>query len=338
MALPYGFRKEIADALFEQFPEAPTKTLARIAYRDNKGIWKNIDAARSYFRYLRGNHGGDQRKALTDKSHIRKNRVSGDPFTRLPEPLSDFEDWQPIEFAGPLRVLGLMDVHIPFYDKTATVTALKEGKKLNPNFVLLGGDICDHHAESDYIKDPRSRDFPGEIRAMLDFLRVVRDLFPKAQIVYKLGNHEERHIRYMRLKAPELLGIKKFEFESIMELADNDIQMVGDNRPIRLGKLNFIHGHEYKFSISNPVNPARGLFLRGISNACCGHFHQTSQHTKRSLEQKVISNWSAGCLSNLHPEWRPLNDWNHGFLLIEVDKDGAFEVGNMRVLHGRAYY
>ncbi len=334
----YTIRRSIADNLLDQFPEAPTKTLARIAYRDNKSVWKNLENCRRYFRELRGNAGrGDGRQHVTDKRHFREPQKPGDPFGRLPDPLSDFEDWQPIEFPGPLDVLYLSDTQIPFYDRAATECALREGKRRHPNFVLLNGDIADHHGESDYIKDPRSRDFPAEVRAVKDFLHVVRDLFPKAHIVYKLGNHEERHIRYMRVKAPELLGIPQFEFEEIMGLADYDIQMVSDNKPIRLGKLNVIHGHEYKFAISNPVSPARGLFLKGISNAICAHFHQSSQHSKRSLEQKVITNWSSGCLCNLHPEWRPMNDWNHGFMFIRVDSRGAFEVENLRIVDGKAY-
>jgi predicted phosphodiesterase len=331
-------KQQIAQDFLSRFPKAPTLTLARMAYRANKSVWSNLESVRKYFRMQRGAAGKRDRRWIKDKSHFRAPQKPGDPFGRLPEPLSDFDHWNPIYFPGPLRVLILSDVHIPFYDKIATVCALKYGKDFRPDMVLLNGDIADHHGESDYIKDPRRRDFPGEVRAVKDFLRVVRDLFPKARIIYKPGNHEFRHIRYMRIKAPELLGIPEFEFESIMGLADNDIQLIKDNQPVRLGKLNVIHGHEYNFAISNPVSPARGLFLKGISNGVCSHFHQSSQHSKRSLEQKVITNWSTGCLCNLHPEWRVMNDWNHGFMIVQIDKHDAFEVGNLRIVNGKAYY
>lgn len=275
---------------------------------------------------------------MKDKSFYREPQITGDPFERLPEPLADFEHWDSVNFEGPMKVLVLADIHIPFYDKPALICALKDGATINPDMVLLNGDIADHHAQSDFIKDPRSRDFPGEIRSVKAFLGVLRERFRKSRIVYKPGNHEERHIRYMRLKAPELLGIKEFEFESIMGLADNDIELVKDNRPIKLGKLNVIHGHEYRFAISNPVSAARGLFLKGISSAICGHFHQSSNHSMRNLEQKVITTWSSGCLCNLHPEYRPINNWNHGFMAIRIDKEGGFEVNNMRIVNGRAYY
>jgi predicted phosphodiesterase len=331
-------KTQIADDLLSRFPKAPTLTLSRMAYKANPSVWTNLESVRRYFRTRRGAGGARQRRESTDKSHFRTLQKPGDPFGRLPKPLRDIDDWGSVDFNGPLRALVISDVHIPFYDKPSTICALKYGQDLRADLVLLNGDIADHHAESDYIKDPRRRDFPGEVRAVKDFLRVVRDLFPKARIVYKLGNHEERHIRYMRVKAPELLGLPEFEIESVFGLADNDIQLVKDNRPIKLGGLYVLHGHEYRFAISNPVNPARGLFLRAKTNAICGHFHQTSQHSERSLDQKVRSTWSIGFLGDLHPEYRPINNWNHGFMIVQVDKNDAFEVGNLRIVNGKAYY
>jgi predicted phosphodiesterase len=331
-------KREIADRFLSLFPKASTLMLSRMAYNAHPEVWSKLEATRSYFRRRRGANGVQSRRESKDKSHYRPLQKPDNPFERMPQPLREFDDWGAVEFPGPLRALILSDLHIPYYDREATVCALKYGQELGADTILLNGDIADFFALSSWEKDPRKRDFPREIRDMKDFLRTVRDLFPKARIIYKLGNHEERMIRYMRVKAPELLGLPEFEIESVLGLADNDIQLVKDNRPIKLGSLNIIHGHEYRFAISNPVSPARGLFLKGISNAVCGHFHQSSQHSKRSLEQKVITNWSSGCLCDLHPEYRPMNDWNHGFMVVNIDKHDAFEVGNLRIVNGKAYY
>jgi predicted phosphodiesterase len=331
-------QKEIADDFLSRFPKAPTLTLARMAYNAHPSIWRNLDTARNYFRFRRGAIGSLNRRNSTDKSHFRAPQKPGDPFGRMPAQLRDFDEWGSVNFSGPCRVLVISDLHIPYYDRKATICALKYGQELGANVVLLNGDIADFFALSFWENDPRKRNFPKEIRDLKDFLRSVRDLFPRARIIYKLGNHEERMIRYMRVKAPELLGLPEFEIESVLGLADNDIQLVKDNRPIKFGGLNIIHGHEYRFAISNPVNPARGLFLRGKTNAICGHFHQSSQHSERSLDQKVLSTWSTGCLCDLHPEYRPINNWNHGFMVVQVDKNDAFEVGNLRIVSGKAYY
>jgi hypothetical protein len=98
-----------------------------------------------------------------------------------------------------------------------------------------------------------------------------------------------------------------------------------------------LHGHEYRFPITNPVNPARGLFLRAKALAMCFHFHQTSQHSERNLAGKIMSTWSIGGLMDLHPDYRPLNNWNHGFAIVPFNSSGEFEVESYRIIGGKAY-
>jgi len=326
---------EVAADYIARFPDAPTKTLARLAYRENPELWSSLEAARNSFRYARGANGEGGRPQARAPRVLQQ---PGDPFGKLPDPIKSFdEEWGAVQLAGPAKCLVVCDLHIPYYDKAAVVQALKHGVDRSADTVMMLGDIGDFFAESFWEKDPRKRDFAGELKAVKAFLGVVRDQFPKARIVYKLGNHEDRHLRYMRVKAPELLGVPEFEFDSILGLANFGITSVGDNRPIRLGKLNMIHGHEYRFAISNPVNPARGLYLRGKAHVLCGHFHQTSQHSEKNLEENVVSTWSVGCLCDIHPEYRPLNGWNNGFAFVEVDAAGAFHVDNLRIIDGRVY-
>jgi len=97
-----------------------------------------------------------------------------------------------------------------------------------------------------------------------------------------------------------------------------------------LSKLNVIHGHEFNNGgmVSNPVNPARGYFLRGSGVHVIGsHYHQSSQHSQKNLEQNVTSTWSTGCLCDLHPDYRPANSWNHGFAIVTVAPGGIFGSG-----------
>jgi hypothetical protein len=182
------------------------------------------------------------------------------------------------------------------------------------------------------------RDFPGEIKAVRFFLKGLRKRFGKAcRIIYKHGNHEERYEAYMRFKCPEFLGIENFEWKSVFGLDEHGIELIGQKRPVRIESLNGIHGHEYVFAISDPVNPARGLFLRAKTHAFCNHFHQSSSHSEKDLNQKVVTTWSIGCLCQLHPEYRPLNPWNHGFATIETDADGGHHVENLKIIGGKVY-
>jgi len=132
--------------------------------------------------------------------------------------------------------------------------------------------------------------------------------------------------------APELYGLEAIKLESVLELSDMGVTVVTDKRIIRAGHLNIIHGHEYIYSISNPVNPARGLYNRAHKSALCFHHHQTSEHTEPSINGDIVTCWSAGCLCDLHPRYMPLNKWNLGFAVIRKT-DGMFLVDNKRIVN-----
>lgn len=320
--------------LLTQFPNAATKTLARTAYAASPEYWKDLEACRNNVRRIRGEYGAKERRETTDKSQYNPPKITG--FDSLPEPWKEMP-FDAFQINGPARVLVLSDIHIPFHDKTALIAALERGKRDACDVVLLNGDILDCYAESFWEKDPKLRDFPSELKAVREFLGTLRSNFKKARIIYKPGNHEERHTRYMRLKAPELLGVPEFDFGNIVHAVDYGVELTSEMVMVKVGRLPVLHGHEYRFAISNPVNPARGLFLRAKTHAVCGHMHQSSQHSEKNLEDNVVSCWSTGCLCNMHPAYRPYNGWNHGFAIVDIDKNGVFEVNNHRIIHGKVY-
>jgi hypothetical protein len=105
---------------------------------------------------------------------------------------------------------------------------------------------------------------------------------------------------------------------------------------MKLNKLNGIHGHEYKGGISAPVNIARGLYLRGKVSAFQGHNHSTSEHSETDMNGEITTTWSIGCLSELHPAYCPLNKWNHGCAIVDLDENGIdYEMRNKRIRKGK---
>ena len=323
-------QQKIISGLLDKFSDATSKTIARMAFQQFPQVFLSIDAARNTVRRLRGAYGKNQ---PMNKKYIRPKQTPGDPFAALPEAKRHFDDWKALQIDGPRKVLVLSDIHIPYHDVDALRLALTYGKACGADTILLNGDIADFFSVSFWEKDPRERDLAAEIESVKTFLNVLRESFPKAEILYKLGNHEERWIRYLSVKAPELLGIPDFEFDQIFNFASLGIKLVADRVPIRLGYLNVIHGHEYR-SVSSPVNPARGFFLRAKTHVLGGHLHQTSQHSEKNLEDKVVSAWSTGCLCDLHPDYAVLNQWNLGFAFVTISKNGTFEVSNMKIING----
>lgn len=261
----------------------------------------------------------------------------------LPNPDLDFQEgdilptWEALQLDGSLKVLILSDIHLPYHRKDPLMLALKHGRKNDVDVVLLNGDTIDFYQLSRFNKDPRARNAVEEIKLTREFLAYLRSYFPKARIIFKMGNHDERYDLHMQKNSPELIGLDTFEFANVIQLDKFGIEMVRDSRVVRLGKLNVIHGHEYRFAISNPVSPARGLFLRTMAYSMCAHFHQKTEHSENTIEGKPITTWSTGCLCDLHPMYARYNKWSNGFAFVEVFNDNKFHVINMRVSQGKIY-
>ncbi len=136
------------------------------------------------------------------------------------------------------------------------------------------------------------------------------------------------------MKAGELNGVDEFELENIIKSRAEGIEIIKDKRIIKAGALNIIHGHEFGGSVFSPVNIARGLFLRGKVSAMQGHNHQTSEHTESNMNGEIVTTFSLGCLSELNPAYLPINKWNHGFSMVDIDGE-SFDVRNKRIFKGK---
>jgi hypothetical protein len=121
--------------------------------------------------------------------------------------------------------------------------------------------------------------------------------------------------------------------ETIMGFEARGIEYLDYFQLVKMGKLTALHGHEVP-NLQSAVSPARGLFLKTHNISICGHAHRTSFHPERDINDRMIGCWTVGCLSNLHPDFRPYgNNWNHGFAVIDLEKDGSFYVRNYRILN-----
>lgn len=253
----------------------------------------------------------------------------------IPEPRQP-SDRSAIQISGNNRVLILPDAHIPFHDKQALDLAVAYGKKIKPSVVLINGDWADNYSFSPHENDPSKRNFIEEIKAVKQGLEWIEKTFPKARVIYKSGNHELWWDRKLWSKAPELVGLPTTTWEAQVRPDKSKIEFLHHLRAVNIGTLLVLHGHEYRFAISNPVNPARGLFLRTKVTSMCSHFHQRSEHSERDGNGKLITTWSTGCLCQISPDYASRNNWSHGFAVVELNGK-EFDVQNLRIIHGKVY-
>ena len=208
-------------------------------------------------------------------------------------------------------------------------------KKEKPDLLILNGDTLDCFQLSRFDKDPKKRSFAGELDIMKSLIQVFEKVL-KCKIIFKKGNHSERYEQFLRMKAKELIGVEEFELNNIINARVNGIDVIGDKRIIHANKLNIIHGHEFSQGFFSPVNVARGLALRAKASAIQGHNHQSSEHTSIDINGKVMTTWSTGALCQLHPQYAPINNWNLGFAVIDLDSNGEdFNVRNKRIYKGK---
>lgn len=246
----------------------------------------------------------------------------------IPEPC--VIEYKPFSLDQPGWWGVISDIHIPYHDVRTVTRWVEECKSRNVVGLVLNGDILDFYGLSDFLKDPsmpRTKDEIAKGRQLIEYLR---SAFPKIPIIYKKGNHDERLEKYLFGRCPDLAEIEDFQLHSLLRTKENGVEMVADKRVMMLGRLPLIHGHEYRGG--GGVMPARWLYLRTGASALCGHFHQPSNYTFRTIEGKEVGMWSTGCACYLSPAYAPLNQWSHGWALVEVSTNRDYAVDNRRLL------
>ena len=316
----------------QKYPKLPTLTIAKLIVKENPTLFSNLEASRSSVRMHRGELTTNATIPVSMRSKEEKEEARR--FSALPK--TDYEKIEVFNIPiGNNRILVLNDIHFPYHDEEALSIALNYGIEHKANAIILNGDTIDMYQASRFIRDRRLRDIAGELEITRQFLELLKNEF-NCPIYFKIGNHEDRYENYLKVHAPELIGIDNIKLENILKFGQFGVQLIKSKQLIKAGKLNVLHGHEFGQSVFSPVNAARGLYTRAKASTVIGHHHQTSEHSEKDLADNVVTTWSIGCLCGLSPEYLPFNKWNHGFGFINVEKNGDFQFRNLRIINGKA--
>lgn len=316
----------------KKFPNSSYSSLARKIYKENITTFKDAETIRQHIRKIVGSSGDKRNSQTKDKSLFQPNRPS---HYELPQSYAN--DYTPYEIKQS-RILILSDLHFPYQDNKAITLALDYGKSKKVDCILINGDLIDFANISRHERDFRARSIAEEFDAVRIFLKSIRLHFPKVKIVFKHGNHDERWEKFLYAKAPEIFDVNDFQLEVLLRLGELKIETVKDKRPVKLGKLIALHGHELAGGGAGGVNPARATFLKTIDSVIVGHYHKTSQHTETTLTGDVISVNSTGCLCDLNPLYMPINRHNLGFAYCDLYlKTGHYKLENLKIIKGEIY-
>jgi predicted phosphodiesterase len=332
MANKPTIKNKIIRDYLKQFPNSNYTSLSRKILKENILIFKDTETIRGIIRKIVGASGESRRVSSPDKSLYNEKRPS---HYDLPKSYSN--DYSPY-IINQSNTLIISDLHFPYQNNEAITLALDYGKEKKVNCILINGDLIDFANISRHEKDFRARSIAEEFEAVRVFLKSLRLNFPKAKIVYKYGNHDERWEKFLYAKAPEIFDVNDFQLEVLLKLGELKIEVVKDKRPVKLGKLTALHGHELAGGGAGGVNPARATFLKTLDSVLVGHYHKTSNHTETTMSGDVISVSSTGCLCDLNPLYMPINKHGHGFARCEVDlKTGHYHLENLKIIKGKIY-
>lgn len=311
--------------------EMPTLKLARIMYGKEKLTFKDVEQCRTFLRAIEGKAWGNRVKNALKVEERPRN-----PYN-LPE--SYQEKREPLRL--PLtcnNILLISDLHIPYHDIDAVTIALEYGVREQVNTIVINGDMLDFCRISRFETDFSKRSVKQEFDSAKNFLRVLRQVFPSAEIYWIKGNHDQRYEKYLFQKASEIWDDPYFKLEERLRLNEERVHLVDDKILVKAGKLAITHGHHIFKGIFTPVSPARGAYMKAKQSVIVGHLHRPSHHPESDMEGNINAAWSTGCMCQLKMDYSPLiSNSLHGFAHIILEKNGDFTVKNFSIIKGKLH-
>jgi len=236
------------------------------------------------------------------------------------------------------RGVIIPDQHFPLHDERAVEVVLKCIKRIKPDIFINLGDVGEWESVSSWkykkIKQPPleyqlpfiDKDIE-EVNKGLDLFDNVLPL--KCKKIMLEGNHDDWLNRFVE-RYPYM---KDYTFRKACRLDERKYQYNAFNHPVKIGKLNFIHG-----AYATVYHAKKHLEAYG-ANICYGHTHDVQRHTLTKLDSGTIGAWSMGCLKDMSRDknkWLMgrLHNWNHAFGIIDWFSNGNFKIEVVEIIKG----
>jgi len=214
----------------------------------------------------------------------------------------------------------ISDIHLP--DNIPLKPVLDYIEEVNPEIVILGGDIIDakglHASESMKAEQVKMAWFKRDVRLAVGLIEDIKSrVSGDSELIYLEGNHEHRYTR-LQEKYPELFE-EALDFQgAIRPSVSAYIPYATSGSYVKVGDTVFTHGDIY------PDLHAKPYALRYSPNKVVyGHMHHFQAYTthRALLHESARYAVTAGCLSTLNPDWKKgqANQWVNGFVSFVTD-------------------
>jgi hypothetical protein len=241
------------------------------------------------------------------------------------------------------------DFHFGTHDERSIALFLRCAEELQPERVILNGDLCDLLAVSRYPKDARRGfkwELRDEVRAFHEFLHALESVLPRESVILETeANHSgngtaSRWWRYLSDRCPELLGHAEAEerlsYVSWFYPRWSRLRLVPS--VVIADDLLVLHGD---IARKNGGYSARAHMERWQSSTLNSHTHRQGSSLRRipavgERAEAVQRAYEIGCLCDLSPSYASAPDWTNGFALVTHDEPaGDYAVELVTVSRGR---
>lgn len=217
------------------------------------------------------------------------------------------------------------DVHDIECDPFWRATFIDTAKRVQPEKVILNGDLFDLPEFGKYNVDPRTWDVVGRIEWVHKFLKELRVAAPNAEFSLIEGNHEYRLLRHLSEATPamkailsdlhgftvaKLLGLDKFEVNYVAPADLATLNMSDSKKEIRRNFLIM-----YDFIVAHHFPEGSNFGLPGFN----GHHHS---HEVRTHYSPILGSYEWHQLGSGHKREASYTNgekWGEGFALVHVD-------------------
>lgn len=230
------------------------------------------------------------------------------------------------------------DQHFPIHDEKAVNVVLKAIQMVKPNAFINLGDVGEWESVSTHGNKknielehllPAVNKEIAEVNAGIDLFDQVLNKVRCKERYILAGNHDEWLDRFVEF----FPYMKNYTFRKACYWDKRGYKYYEYNKPLKIGKLNFIHG-----AYATTYHAKKHLEAYG-ANIVYGHTHDIQRHSLTKLDSGTIGAWSMGCLKDMSPQknkWLKgrLHNWNHGFAIVDWFTNGNFRVETVEIING----
>jgi hypothetical protein len=226
------------------------------------------------------------------------------------------------------KVMVCSDLHDKELDPFCWSVFLDTCARVQPDLVVLAGDVFDQAEFSRFDQDPRQ----FSIKEAFDFVKQkifkpLREVCPNAQIDFIIGNHDWRILKYLANKTPNLkvllsdvLGLTLADLFGLPEYRINLVSRL-DLSAFSPAETRGEIKNNFKIYYDCLVIDHHGVGTFGMSG-CSGHTHRTNMASSTNLVRGPIHWVTMGCMSKIDFDYQErLNKSHQSFCLWHVDTE-----------------